>query len=85
MARIFDRVVVPRTTESSTITMRRWAITSGMMFNFIDTARSRCAWPGKINVRPTNRLGTIPSSNCVPDSLAKPNAALRPESGIGIT
>src|SRR5665213_3648515 len=51
----------------------------------IATARSRAAWPGRINVRPTNRLGTIPSSKGIFDSLAKPNAALRPESGMGMT
>jgi hypothetical protein len=38
-----------------------------------------------MNVRPTKRLGTIPSSNSIPDSLANPIAALRPESGIGMT
>ena len=40
IARIFDRVVVPRTTESSTITIRFPFTTSGIMFSFIDTARA---------------------------------------------
>jgi hypothetical protein len=80
-----ERVVVPRTTESSTSTTRLPSTTSAMMFSFIATARSRCAWPGRMNVRPTKRFGTIPSSNGMPDSRWNPTAALRPESGIGIT
>ena len=65
-----ERVVVPRTIESSTTT-RRWPRTiSRSGESFTVTPRWRIDWDGWMNVRPAYRLRIIPSRYGIPDASA---------------
>ena len=50
--RTMARWVVPRTTESSTITRRLPAMFSLIGFSFMRTPMARISWLGAMNVRP---------------------------------
>ncbi len=83
--RTMQRLVVPRTIESSTMTTRlpSTILRTGDSFIFTPCSRSSCE--GWMNVRPTYRFLIKPNSYGIPDCSAKPIAAEILESGTPVT